>query len=280
MRIAVTGALGRIGRAVVDLVASVGHEVVAVDRAGRESVGPPGQVFHCVDLTEYDEALRVLDGCDAVIHLAAINGPGVLADHLVHNNNVVTSYNVLRAAAEHRIARVCQASSVNAIGGRFSRWPRYDYFPVDEYHPTYAEDPYSLSKWICEQQADAFVRRHDDLSIASLRLHGVVDDRAEAGRWTALPDHAVAKQLWGYTTRDAAARACLAGAVADFDGHAAVYVVAPDTMVETPTSELVAAFFPEVPVRVALDGNVGLFDCRRARDLLNWTHDGVQGGES
>ena len=35
-------------------------------------------------------------------------------------------------------------SSINAIGGRFSRSPRYDYFPLDEQHPAYVEDPYSV----------------------------------------------------------------------------------------------------------------------------------------
>ena len=85
---------------------------------------------------------------------------------MVHNNNVVSSYNALRAAATAGVRRVCQASSVNAIGGRFSRWPpRYDYFPVDEQHPTYAEDPYSLSKWICEQQADAIAALESALPV-------------------------------------------------------------------------------------------------------------------
>ncbi len=61
-------------------------------------------------------------------------------------NNVVGSYNALRAAAEHGITRICQASSVNAIGLSYSRTPRFDYFPIDEAHPNYSEDPYSLSQ--------------------------------------------------------------------------------------------------------------------------------------
>jgi hypothetical protein len=46
---------------------------------------------------------------------------------------------VLSAAATLGIQRVCSASSINAIGGAFSRAPRYDYFPIDEQHPTYVE---------------------------------------------------------------------------------------------------------------------------------------------
>ncbi len=54
---------------------------------------------------------------------------------------------------------------MNAIGGAFSQSPKYDYFPLDEQHPTYAEDPYSLSKWVLEQQADAFACRYEWMKI-------------------------------------------------------------------------------------------------------------------
>lgn len=45
--------------------------------------------------------------------------------------------------------------------------------PIDEKHATYAEDPYSLSKWECEQQCDSFVRRYESMRIASFRMHEV-----------------------------------------------------------------------------------------------------------
>ena len=40
----------------------------------------------------------------------------------------------MRAAVESGVLRICQASSVNAIGQAYSRAPRYDYFPIDEAH--------------------------------------------------------------------------------------------------------------------------------------------------
>jgi nucleoside-diphosphate-sugar epimerase len=272
MKIAVTGALGKVGSAVVDHLLAEEHTVVSIDRAPADPASATDDCLH-VDLTDYADAERALAGCDAVIHLAAINGPGRLPDHDVHNNNVVASYNVLRVAAEAGIDRVCQASSVNAIGGRFSRRPRYDYFPVDELHPAYVEDPYSLSKLICEQQGEAIARRYD-ITIASLRLHGVTEDRDHATRWPEMiGEDNVAKQLWGYTRRDAAARACLLGVTARFDGHEAFYVVAPETMVDAPSSELATAWYPDVPVRGELGGNSSFFDCGKAGRLLGWSHD-------
>jgi UDP-glucose 4-epimerase len=266
MRIALTGASGRVGRAVTDLAHSAGHEVVPVDLV-------PSATAAAVDMADFDAVLEAIEGCDALVHLAAIAGPGVLPDAVVHANNVVSSYNALLAAASAGITRVCQASSINAIGGRFSRWPRYDYFPLDESHPTYAEDPYSLSKWVCEQQADAIARGHGDMTISSLRLHGVVGDRADTAGWTDIPGRVVEKQLWGYVRRDAAARAFMAALEADFTGHEVFYVAAPDTMVETPSLELAARAFPDVPIRGDLDGRRGFFDCSKAGELLGWQHE-------
>jgi UDP-glucose 4-epimerase len=210
----------------------------------------------------------------AVVALALAQGHQVVNIETVHNTNVLASYNALSAAARVGIQRVCQASSVNATGAAFSRWPRYDYFPLDEQHPTYNEDPYSLSKWICEQQADSFARRYAAMSIASLRFHMVVPNRAAAAaRHQSATDQLLVKHLWGYTCLDAAARACLLALTASLEGHTAFYIVAPDTTMDTPSLELRQRYFPEVPLRANLDGHRAFFDCSRAERLLGWRHD-------
>jgi nucleoside-diphosphate-sugar epimerase len=272
MKIAVTGGIGLIGRAVVDMALANGHEVVCID-IGGSSPHADGAAFVSADATRYDELEPALRGCDALVHLAAIRSPIGHPDHIVHNTNVVASYNALSAAARLGIQRVCQASSVNAIGAAFSRRPRYDYFPLDEQHPTYNEDPYSLSKWICEQQADSFARRYEAMSIASLRFHMVVPDRATAATRQDETNPVLAKHLWGYTSREAAARACLLALAVDLHGHVAFNIVAPDTMMDRPSLELKQQYFPDVPLRGNLDGHKGFFDCSRAERLLDWRHD-------
>src|SRR5262245_6993324 len=155
MHIAVTGGNGRVGHAVVETALAQGHSVVSIDRTlPAEGAEVPDVTFIQADITQYADLEQALRGCDALIHLAAIPSPWGQPDHVVHNNNVVGSYNALSAAAQLGIERVCQASSVNATGAAYSRWPRYDYLPLEEAHPTYNEDAYSLSKWMCEQQGD------------------------------------------------------------------------------------------------------------------------------
>ena len=274
MKIAVTGGTGRVGSAIIKMALADGHDVVNIDQKPVPNATESHPTFVQADLTDYDAFVGAIRGCDALIHMAAIAAPGHQPDHQVHNNNVVASYNALRAAVEVGITRVCQASSVNATGLAYSRWPHFAYFPLDEGHPTYNEDPYSLSKWICEEQGNSFARRYEKMVIASLRFHGVVPKRADmAQALNRGHTDAMTKNLWAYTLSDAAARSCLLSLTADFTGHEVFYIVAPDTITDTPSLELKEKFYPDVPVRGDLSGNKSFFDSSKAERLLGWKHD-------
>lgn len=271
MKIAVTGGSGGIGRAITDLALAQGHSIVSIDRV-VPAITVPGVAYIQADTVDYDALVAAFAGCDAMIHMAAIPHPMADPNHIVHNNNVVGSYNALRAAVENGIVRICQASSVNAIGQAYSRNPRYDYFPIDEDHPNYAEDPYSLSKWICEQQADAFARRYEGISIASMRFHWVLPDRAYAlGHYAAL-DWTANKHLWAYTRRDAAADACIRAVQTNLNGHEVFYIVAADTANPAPSQALAAAHFPNVPIRGNPQGRWSFMTSAKAERLLGWVH--------
>jgi UDP-glucose 4-epimerase len=271
MKIALTGGSGGIGRAITPLALNRGHSIVSIDRVAP-AAEQAGVSFVLADMSEYDKLVEAFAGCDAVIHMAAIPSPGRHPDPVVHNNNVVGSYNALRAAAEHGIKKICQASSVNAIGHSYSRNPRYDYFPVDEAHPNYSEDPYSLSKWICEQQADSFVRRYEGTKIASMRFHWVVPERARAAQSFTRESANPGKHLWAYTRFDAAADACLKSLDAPFEGHEVFYIVAPDTTVDVPSLELAQQHFPNVPIKGDLSDHNSFFSSAKAERLLGWKH--------
>lgn len=272
MKIALTGSSGGVGRAIAAQALRDGHSLVSIDRVAPTEPPQGDQRFVLADMSEYDKLVEAFAGCDALIHMAAIPAPGRHPDHVVHNNNVVGSYNALRAATEHGIMKICQASSVNAIGHSYSRNPRYDYFPIDEEHANYSEEPYSLSKWICEQQADAFARRHEDIRIASMRFHWVVPDRAKAAKNFTVDSDRASHHLFAYTRFDAAADACLKSLNAPFKGHEVFYIVAPDTTVDTPTRELAAKFFPSIPLKGEFGGHQSFFSSAKAERMLGWKH--------
>ncbi len=291
MKIAVTGGLGIVGSAVSAGLRSRGHTVVAIDRrTGPEAertlreyaaavdatvdADPFASIdeVRTVDLASYPETLAALEGIEAVVHLAGMNNPGAAPGWQVHDNNVVASYHVLSAAAERGIPRVVQSSSVNAIGLSWSREPRFDYFPIDLEHASRNEDPYSLSKLVQELQADSLTRRHESLSVVSLRLHAVLNDPSEAQAYV---DHFglewAVNGLFGYCTIasvvDAVRRAC----EADVTGHERLWVVEPETYVSTPSRSLAERFYPGVPLRGDLPGRASFFDVRRTIDVLGWT---------
>ncbi|WDR06176.1 NAD(P)-dependent oxidoreductase [Devosia rhodophyticola] len=278
MKIALTGASGRVGRRIAAMALEQGHSLVCIDQQpAHPSLKHEGVRFIQAEMADYDALVEAFAGCDALIHMAAIPSPGRHPDHVIHNNNVVGSYNALRAAAEHGIMRICQASSVNAIGHAFSRHARYDYFPLDEAHPNYNEEPYSLSKWICEQQADSFVRRYEEMRIASMRFHYVVPERSVAAEFYPVDSPVPYTHLWAWTHQDAAADACMRSLVAPFDGHEVFYIVAPITTVDAPSLKLAAEHFPNVPIHADLPDNRSFFSSAKAEKILGWNHDAAIG---
>jgi len=72
MVIGITGATGFIGRQVVTAAVRRGHEVVAFSRNAKQ------EIRDCVEVRAFDPAIPLnLDGCEAVIHLAAESVMGI-----------------------------------------------------------------------------------------------------------------------------------------------------------------------------------------------------------
>jgi len=274
MRIAITGGSGELGRTLTPYLIEQGHSVVSIDRA-LPAASPPSAHrpdFIVADTRDFGQFVASIRGCDGLIHLAAHRSPLNMLDHVVYADNTVSSYNALSAAATLGIQRVCLASSINAVGGAFSRTPRYDYFPVDEQHPTYEEDAYSLSKWVLEQQADAFARRFEGMRIASLRFHSLVEQRQVAANMAQRFGAMASRHLWAYTSLKSASLACLLALTSDFSGHEVFYIVAGQTVVPELSRDLARQYYPETEIRGDLSGHAAFFDSRKAERVLGWQH--------
>jgi nucleoside-diphosphate-sugar epimerase len=268
--IVVTGGSGRAGAYVTQELVGQGQEVRNVDLRSPEERLPAR--FFQAELTDLGQTVAALDGAEAVVHLAAIVHPLGDPAQVVFQHNVMSTWNVLQAAEHLRIPKLVLASSINAMGMDYSREhapPRY--LPVDEAHPTRAEDSYSLSKWIGEQIADGFARRRP-VQIASFRFHALWDTRSERGRRHTPPTDPArgVKGLWGYTDLTDAARACRMALEASWAGHEVFFLTAADTTLDLPTRDAIAATLPGVPVRRDLPGHAAAFDCAKAARLFGW----------
>ncbi|MDZ4765210.1 MAG: NAD(P)-dependent oxidoreductase [Chloroflexota bacterium] len=158
MRILVTGGAGRIGRATLERLVTNGYTLRAIDT--KPDFDMDGVEYVVCDINDYAATRAVMDGVDAIIHLAAIPAPTIAPGHEVFRINAAGTFNVFEAAEAAGIKRVVQASSINAVGCTYSLVDLHiKYFPLDEAHPTNTTDAYSLSKGVIEDIGAYYWRR-------------------------------------------------------------------------------------------------------------------------
>jgi nucleoside-diphosphate-sugar epimerase len=272
-RIAVTGGSGKLGRAVVQELVDHGFEVINLDLvAPNESVCP----FIRVDLTDYGqvvEALTAIDSrytsIDAVVHLAAIPGPGVVPNAATFANNITASYNVFAAARAAGIGRVVWASSETLLGLPFDTPPPY--LPVDEEYAARPETSYSLAKHLDEQMAAQFCRWNPSLTMVGLRFSNVMEpsDYAAFPSFDADPRQRI-WNLWGYIDARDGAQAVRLALAYDRPGVEIFVIANADTVMSRRTADLAAEYFPDVPVTRELGDHETLLSIDKARRLLGY----------
>ncbi|CAK3946580.1 UDP-galactose 4-epimerase [Lecanosticta acicola] len=275
MRVAVTGAHGSVGQEVVKLAAKHNWDIIEIDRTERDANDHPFNEKRTADISgSYEETVKAFKGADAVIHLAAIPNPVDKEDSLVHSSNVNAAFNGFRAAAELGIKRICYASSVNAIGLAFSNQPNeFDYFPIDEDYAQRPTDSYALAKQEAETQARAFVRWFPFVKIACLRIHQVAPRQKVQDEHQKDPETAL-KQLWGWVSPEATARACMQAVenADNFEGAEIFNIVAPTTTQSVSSSELAREHYPKAEIRAGMEGNNAFWTTMKAREILKWEH--------
>lgn len=93
MKIVVTGCNGNVGRHVVAFALRAGHTVFGIDYSVAqkkfEFLDNPKFSFQEADLCDYEQALRLLEGAEAVIHLAGVPQP---KDYAVNTHNTYVLY--------------------------------------------------------------------------------------------------------------------------------------------------------------------------------------------
>src|SRR6266705_6806907 len=127
MRVLVTGAHGKVGRALVPALGLAGHDVRASDLTrpvwDRVLDGRQAQDYWQADLTDAGACYALARGCDAVVHTAAIPQPSHNPPHVVFGNNLMSTFNVLEAAVRFGVSRFVYLSSETVPGFFFPERP-------------------------------------------------------------------------------------------------------------------------------------------------------------
>jgi nucleoside-diphosphate-sugar epimerase len=274
-KIAVTGGSGKAGRPIVRHLFEQGHQVLNIDQVpSPESYHPEAPIpFLRADVTDFGQALESLSGGDtlpgieAVVHLAAIPSPAHATADQVFRTNVTSTHAVFSAARRLGLQRIVWASSETMLGLPFDRPPNY--VPVDERH-VYPETSYALSKVVGEEMARQF-NRWSGIPIIGLRFSNVMiaEDYNRFAAWQTDP-HARKWNLWGYVDESHVAQSVSLALEADIDGTDNFIIAAADTVMRTPSRELMAEVYPDVPVAETVSGNDTLLDISHAREVLGY----------
>lgn len=271
MKVAVTGANGRVGKGVVQELLAHQHQVRTITLEPWEIEGTENVVG---DIRSYEQIEEALAGCEAVIHLAAIPSPIKGKDAYVFQNNVMGVYHVTLAAGLHGIKRIAIASSDCAIGITFAHQKTEPvYLPTNEQHPATPDNCYGMSKLVGEQIAQGMAKRFN-ISIASLRISLVVEpekyNSAHFQKELHHPELNYSSNLWSYIDLRDAARAFRLAVEKDLGGHQIFHITAKNSRSVLPTQDLIQQYYPRAEIRKDYVAYESLQDCSKAEEILQF----------
>jgi UDP-glucuronate 4-epimerase len=160
MRLVVTGAAGFVGSHLVEAALAAGHDVVGIDafipyyprevKDGNIERATRNERFRLVEADlRTANLLPIVDGADAVIHLAAMPGlPRSWSDfELYASCNLVATERLLEAVRDGGVGRLVHVST-SSVYGRTA--------VGDETMPTVPVSPYGVTKLAAEHLVGAF----------------------------------------------------------------------------------------------------------------------------
>ena len=268
--IVVTGAAGRLGRRVVQLLADQNREVLATDQV--EAGDLPAEFVRC-DLGDAEMVQSILNGAEAVVHMGAIPGPTRAEPRFIFENNVAADFNVMMSAAELGLRRVVFSSSAFGMG-----WAHDGnafvplYLPLDEEHPMMPFEPYGLTKQVGED-IGRMIARNSNTTVISLRFTNVALPEVQAEfPWPApTPEKPLTLVMWAYAdARDVAAAHVLA-LDADIEEYEAFMLAQPSSRFAEPTADIIRSNFGDrVEIREGLEGTGSVISTAKAQRMLGW----------
>ena len=283
MRVLFTGGSGKAGRHVVAYLAAHGHKVLNVDRVALRHPGvadlnadicDSGQMFNAMS-THMDGAeldAGAAPRFDAVVHFAAVPALMLQAENETYRVNVMGTYNVLEAACKLGIPKVIIASSETTYGVCFSNGivdPKV--LPLEEDYDIDPMDSYGMSKKVNEATARSFQRRFGT-DIYALRIGNVIEPQEYKTRFPGFFAEPGQRRRITFSYMDARDLGQIVDLALRKDGLGfQVFNACNDTnSVCQSNQELLARFFPKVPLSRPVGAQESLLSNRKVRQVLGF----------
>ncbi len=276
MNVLLTGALGRLGRVVHQHLLTTGLSIRATDLpsgCGDDRLVIPA------DLLNYQDCTQLVQGIDAVVHLANHANPYGLPPQQLYAENMTMNVNLLEAALKAGVSKVIFASSIHVFCG-----PRrvsenhlpssLPYLPLDSRIPAHPCNAYGLGKAATEAMLASMVEFRGLPCAVALRFPML---RREPP-WLEAPSrhdypHPEARLDAAFTYllfADAAELIdrCLAKSLS---GYRCYFPADNRPRCTGPSiAELVRQLFPDVPLRVPLEHMDSLVDLSEITHDIGW----------
>jgi nucleoside-diphosphate-sugar epimerase len=265
VKVVVTGASGKAGRAVVLDLLEHDHEVLAADLVSPVESRTTSVL---ADLTDFGQTVECLSRAEAVVHLAAVPAPEIRTEETTFRTNILSTYNVFEAARVVGLSRVVWASSETILGLPFER-EKPAYAPIDEEHPPFPESSYALSKQLAEELGRQ-LHRWTGTPYVALRFSNIMEPY-DYERFPSFWGDAALRRwnLWGYVDARDVAQSCRLALDADV-GAEHFIIAASDTVMDRPSSELMAEVYPNVTYTPTAGEYDTLLSIEKARKLLGY----------
>jgi nucleoside-diphosphate-sugar epimerase len=271
MRIAVTGGMGKLGKAVVDDLLQTGHEVLVLDRVREVNSGHVR--YLAGDIEDLGQVVGALAGCEAVIHLAGIPTHSVVANEVTFRVNTIGTFNVHEAASVLGIRRVVTMGSEAVLGwapGSYQRLLLPEYLPIDENHPCRAQDCYGLSKMVCESIAKSYALK-GGMDTVVLRAPWIVSAEELEALARSGGVAPTTFRLYHYVDMRDLAEACRLAVERPISGAEILFVGSGESVVREPLCELFPRLEPGIgDMASSLTGSLGPVCIDRAKNILRW----------
>ncbi|MFQ6042543.1 MAG: NAD-dependent epimerase/dehydratase family protein [Candidatus Poribacteria bacterium] len=274
MKILVTGSAGVLGGKVAQGLSDK-YELRAADILQAD--GPANYnarlrlsgEFVQVDFTDYAQTREVVEGCDIVVHCAAIHPWKQYTDEQYIDNNVKAAYQVFKACAEIGVQKLVFTSSIAAVGYNFA----VEEMPVTEEQSPRNTDLYSLTKTLCEEIIRMFNRRSGLNAICLRPTNFVPREGLELGRALLTcsfthPDDVASAHLRAVETEVSGVEYC-------FIAPRVPYTTDDIKRSQTEPAAVIEQYYPGAPAWFAARGiEVGplgtLYSTEKAKNFLGW----------
>jgi nucleoside-diphosphate-sugar epimerase len=169
MKVAITGASGLVGEVAIRRFMERGDEVIAIGRSLDKLQALFANNVTCYESDYSREGLgAAFKGVDAIVHLAARRiAPFSEGYRPFAQANVQATENLVLAACDNGVDRLCQASSISVYSLQNNT------VPFSESEPPVPMSLYGISKLACEHVATIYARRFP-IRITSLRISRIL----------------------------------------------------------------------------------------------------------